>query len=262
MGPAEDARRPGSSALQPSELADAATAMESLSPRGHDEDHSAALHRVVAAAVTHVPHARWASVSLLRRGRFWTGASSDGVATEADRLQYETGSGPCVDAILEDSVNVSPDVDADPRWPVWGGRVRSELGVRSALCQRLHLHDEPELIAGLNIYSDEPAAFDDRAVTMGVVLATHAAVVLSEMFAAERVDNLRHALESNREIGVAMGILMQRHRLTRDQAFDALRLASQDTNRKLADVAAEVADTGILETRRAANETRRAPNGR
>jgi AmiR/NasT family two-component response regulator len=43
---------------------------------------------------------------------------------------------------------------------------------------------------------------------------------------------------------------MQRHRLDREQAFAVLRVASQDSNRKLAEVASEVADTGILEIRR------------
>ena len=54
------------------------------------------------------------------------------------------------------------------------------------------------------------------------------------------------ALETNREIGVAMGILMQQHRFTRQEAFDVLRVASQNSNRKLADIAGEVADTGTL----------------
>jgi len=40
-----------------------------------------------------------------------------------------------------------------------------------------------------------------------------------------------------------MGILMQRHALTRDEAFAVLRRASQDANRKLSDIATEVADT-------------------
>ncbi len=62
-------------------------------------------------------------------------------------------------------------------------------------------------------------------------------------------------MDSNREIGVAMGILMHQHRLTRDQAFDLLRVASQDTNRKLADVAEDVADTGVLTIRRRAGTT-------
>jgi AmiR/NasT family two-component response regulator len=56
-------------------------------------------------------------------------------------------------------------------------------------------------------------------------------------------------MESNREIGVAMGILMHRHRLDREQAFAVLRVASQDSNRKLADIALEVVETGSLSIR-------------
>ena len=66
------------------------------------------------------------------------------------------------------------------------------------------------------------------------------------MLARGRATNLVRALESNREIGVAMGILMQRHQVSREVAFDLLRTASQDTNRKLSVVASEVADTGML----------------
>jgi AmiR/NasT family two-component response regulator len=43
-----------------------------------------------------------------------------------------------------------------------------------------------------------------------------------------------------------MGVLMARHRVTRDQAFGLLRMASQNSNRKLHDVALQVADTGSL----------------
>ena len=62
----------------------------------------------------------------------------------------------------------------------------------------------------------------------------------------EQVENLQRALLSNREIGVAMGVLMTRHHVTRDQAFGLLRMASQNSNRKLHDVALEVTDTGAL----------------
>ena len=39
---------------------------------------------------------------------------------------------------------------------------------------------------------------------------------------------------------------MARHQLSREQAFDALRIASQNTNKKLRDIAVEVGDTGVL----------------
>ena len=57
------------------------------------------------------------------------------------------------------------------------------------------------------------------------------------MLANDRVRNLELALESNREIGVAIGVLMHEHRLSQAQAFDVLRAASQDSNRRLADIA-------------------------
>jgi AmiR/NasT family two-component response regulator len=46
---------------------------------------------------------------------------------------------------------------------------------------------------------------------------------------------------------MAMGILMARHQVTDDQAFDLLRIASQNSNRKLADIARDVCDTGALD---------------
>jgi AmiR/NasT family two-component response regulator len=43
-----------------------------------------------------------------------------------------------------------------------------------------------------------------------------------------------------------MGILMNQHKITRDDAFNLLKVSSQHTHRKLHDVATEVADTGAL----------------
>lgn len=234
----------------PPDLVRLAEAMRSLAERA-DVDHGrGALEDLVQITTERVPQASWASITILRGGRFTTEASTHREAVQADELQYEIGSGPCVDAVLDDSIYLTGDVRSDDRWSEWGHRVNAELGVSSVLAQRLGLLDESGAIAALNIYSDAPDAFDDDAVAMGLVLSTHASLLVTSMLARVRATNLFRALESNREIGVAMGILMQRHRLTRDQAFDVLRVASQDSNRKLVDVAAEVADTGILALKR------------
>jgi len=63
----------------------------------------------------------------------------------------------------------------------------------------------------------------------------------------DRAKNLERALASNRDIGTAVGVLIAQHKLTREQAFDLLRIASQNTNRKLHDVALDVIDTGAVE---------------
>ena len=206
----------------------------------------APLEALVEATTDHIPQASSASITMLRGGRFRSEASTGAIAPRADALQYEIGSGPCIDAVLDDNVYVTGDVAHDERWPEWGQRAHTETGVRSVLAHRLTLHDESEAIACLNVFSEEVDAFGPRDVGAGLVLATHGSLLVTALVARDKATNLRTALESNREIGVAMGILMQRHRLTREQAFDVLRVASQDANRKVADLATEVADTGVL----------------
>lgn len=80
---------------------------------------------------------------------------------------------------------------------------------------------------------------------------------LSQALAIEqgRTHNLESALDSNREIGMAMGIVMARSGCTRDDAFDRLRRASQDGNRKLRDIAADVVLTGAFNAQPAASRT-------
>ena len=61
-----------------------------------------------------------------------------------------------------------------------------------------------------------------------------------------RIENLEIALRTSRRIGVAIGVLMGQHGWTEDEAFAALRSASQRRHRKLRDIAEEVALTGDL----------------
>jgi hypothetical protein len=227
-----------------------ADALHAVAGRASGTGSRPPLEELVQATLEQVPAASTVSVTALRAGRFSTAATTDDVALRADALQYEIGSGPCVDAVLDDNVYVTENVARDQRWAQWGLRVSSELGLHSVLAYRLTLLDDSGAIAALNVYSDRVAAFDDSAVGTGLVLATHGSLLVTAQLARDKAANLLKAMESNREIGVAMGILMQRHRLDREQAFAVLRVASQDSNRKLAEVASEVADTGILEIRR------------
>ena len=68
--------------------------------------------------------------------------------------------------------------------------------------------------------------------------------------ATDRAGHLERAVVSNRRIGMAMGILMERHRFTEEQAFDHLRDLSQERNVKLRDVAEQLIYTGEAEDRR------------
>jgi hypothetical protein len=64
--------------------------------------------------------------------------------------------------------------------------------------------------------------------------------------AQSQVANLEIALNSNRDIGTAIGILMNAHLVTQDQAFTMLRTVSQHSHRKLREVANDVIFTGAL----------------
>jgi hypothetical protein len=202
---------------------------------------------VVSVATRRVKGAKAATVTVVREGRFRTIAASDERARRGDQIQYEMGSGPCVDALSEQALYYPVDLREDSRWPEYGARVSKELGWNSMLSYRLGLevtgHD---VLAGLNIYSDQPHAFDQTALETGLLLATHAAAVVAAHTNQERAEDLQRALETSRRIGIAIGVLMAHHQLTQTQAFDLLRVASQSTNRKIRDIAEDVTLTGIL----------------
>ena len=76
---------------------------------------------------------------------------------------------------------MSGDIACDERWLERGVRVHRDLGVRSVLSQRLRLREDAGVIAGLNIYSPEPNPFDQHARAIGLVLATHAGLLMNAL---------------------------------------------------------------------------------
>lgn len=204
------------------------------------------LGELVARSADLVRGADWCSITVMRSEALTTLATSHDDALAADQVQYELGSGPCVDAVVEDHVFLTGAVHEDPRWPAYGRRVHAEVGVTSVLAQRLVLPDGNGSVAALNLYGTAPDAFDETSRRQALLLATQCSLLVSAYLAHQRVAHLERALASNREIGVAVGVLMAAHRVPHDEAFAMLRLTSQDTNRKIRDLAAEVATTGEL----------------
>lgn len=69
--------------------------------------------------------------------------------------------------------------------------------------------------------------------------------VLSQAHAAE----MDRALKSSRTIGAAIGLIMGSRNLSENEAFEVLRTASQNSNRKLRELAADlVASAGSVGT--------------
>jgi hypothetical protein len=192
-----------------------------------------------------VPGAEHAGITVLRRGVFDTPTATSDLPPRVDAIQYELGAGPCVDAALDDTIYLTGDLEIDTRWPEFGKRAVFDTGIRSMLAIRL-FSEEADLIAALNLYSATRDAFAVGALPICILLATHASLALTSAGQRERIVNLEQAIKSNREVGVAVGVLMSRHTVTQQQAFDLLRMSSQRSHRKLREVAADVVETGEL----------------
>jgi GAF domain-containing protein len=210
-------------------------------------DSNTVLDVLVDLAARRVDGAEYAGVTVGRHGgRFETVAASHDIVRTCDDIQYTLHSGPCVEAVVTESTYNAGDLRTDPRWPEFGRRCVEATGIVSMLSMRFYMESDQQLIAGLNMYAHQPRAFDDNSEAIAHLLATHGALAVSRANAENKARNLERALQTSRQIGLAMGILMNQHKITSEGAFDLLRIASQHGHQKLAEIAAYVAETGAL----------------
>jgi GAF domain-containing protein len=199
------------------------------------------LQAITATAVKVVPNAEECGISyVIGRSKVEPRAWTSDLPRKVDALQERIKEGPCMDAVWEQEVVRVDDVGADDRWPQFA-RQASELGVGSMMCFQLFVHGDQ--LGGMNLYAGRPGAFDDECQDIGLMFAAHAAVAVA---GAEHEEHLRAGMTNRDVIGQAKGIMMERHKLTADQAFGVLARVSQQLNRKLVDIAREVTETGAV----------------
>jgi hypothetical protein len=182
-----------------------------------------------------------------------TPACSDRIVLEIESIQHETGEGPCLDAISKDITVYADDLTDDHRWPIFGPRAVT-LGMRSILACRLSAN---RTLGTLNLYARLPRAFGATDRTTAIIFATYAGMTLAAAETIEectislnaeflRTEHLQGALVAREVIGQAEGILIERERISADQAFAVLRRASQHLNIKLREVAELLVQTGDI----------------
>ena len=200
------------------------------------------LNRVVSLAVAMVPGADEATITMVRaRRQVYSAAATGDLARWFDSLQNETGEGPCLDAMWQQQTTRVNDLATDPRWPVLGPRAGAR-GVGSMLCLQLYVHEDT--LGALDLLAYQKSAFTDESEHIGLLLASHAAIAVAD---AQKLGHAVIALANRDIIGQAKGILMERFKITADQAFDVLAKVSQDTNRKVHAVAEDLTRTGTLD---------------
>jgi GAF domain-containing protein len=127
------------------------------------------------------------------------------------------------------------------RWRIFA-ELAERAGMHSVWSLPLKVRDRTT--GALNLYSAAAEGVEGSSAETSRLLAREASVVLanaSALMTAEQANHqLLEALMTRDVIGQAKGILMAREGLSADEAFDVMRRASQRTNRKLRDMAAEI----------------------
>ena len=133
-------------------------------------------------------------------------------------------------------------------------KMPGESGVEFASWLNQHQPATPYIF--LSAYGDEENV--EAAVTAGAMTYVVKPVQVPQLIPAiysalERAEEIRAlgaetrklkgAFESNRDINVAIGVLMHRFRLTRQEAFDNLRRRCREQQTRIHDVAAQVIES-------------------
>ncbi|WP_229072883.1 ANTAR domain-containing protein [Actinoplanes sp. DH11] len=164
-----------------------------------ETDLDGVLHRVADLARRTLPGAAQVTITMVRGGDARSAASTAEAVLRLDEQQYARGAGPSLAAAAGRSTVAVPDTAGDD-------------------------------------------GFDDDGVHLTQTFVRYAAVALANAHlydsTASRAQHMRAAMESRAVIEQAKGIIMGERRCTAEEAFGILTKVSQDSNRKLRDVAA------------------------
>lgn len=206
--------------------------------RQQNTDVDTVLGELTQSAASAMPGAQHAGITIAsRNGKVRTASATHRYPALLDEIQQRHDQGPCLSAGWEHHVIRIDDMAIENRWPAYCRDVIEETPIRSVMSFQLFAdhHD----MGALNFYAEVPNAFDDEAVEMGLILATHTAVGWAMV---RRDAQFRSALASRDIIGQAKGMIMERYKIDAIQAFELLKRLSQSSNTPLAVVARHVVE--------------------
>src|SRR3954452_20943675 len=182
-----------------------------------------------------------------QRGQLALVASSSEEARLLEVFQLQNNQGPCLDCVRGRAIVTSEDLEADrSRWPTFVPEAL-KAGFRSVTAVPLRLRDD--VIGGLNMFSVRPMTLSDADMRLSQAMADAATIGILQQRAVHRTsilaEQLQMALNSRVSIEQAKGVIAERHNVSMDIAFQALRRYARDNNRKLHDVASGVVSGDI-----------------
>jgi GAF domain-containing protein len=171
-------------------------------------------------------------------------AATDEPGRVLEVAQEEHGVGPCVDALVHDSVIAVDDMSVDRRYQAIAPTVTAR-GVLAVLGVPVHLGGAP--VGSLNAYANEPRQWDASDVSAlsaftGLIEGILTSALLSQR-QSSLVEQLEFALQNRVTIERAVGVVMARQRIGAVAAFNSLRGDARRQRRKVASVAADLLRT-------------------
>lgn len=149
--------------------------------------------------------------------------------------------GPIVEAVTFVEPRRLDDVSTDQRWPAFATAFVN-AGYHSLLS--LPLPTSGQESAVLTLLSRDPNRFGESEYDVVLLMTLHAGVAFDNAAlyhdSRELVSQLRTALRTRSLVGQAQGLLMRHFGYDSEQAFDLLKQASQNRNKKLRDLAEQL----------------------
>jgi GAF domain-containing protein len=214
------------------------------------------LQRVADLTVDAIDPADFAGVTMMVEGHHRTGVYTDELSPAIDETQYETGSGPCVEAFATGETKVITSTIEDGRWPEFR-HAAAEHGILSTLSLPMIANKAP--VGAMNLYSRREHGFSETDDKVGSVFATQAAMVLANAQAywdsRELSVRLGDAMAARSVIEQAKGMIMAMQGCDEDEAFHMLVAASQRENVKLRDVAQRIVTDAVARGRKRRHTT-------
>ncbi len=178
-----------------------------------------------------------------QRGILHATAASAENARLLELFELQSDAGPCLDAFRTGEPVVNADLHTNEhRWPRFAEAAEA-TGYVSVHALPLRLRST--VIGALNLFCAQPGPLSDEDIRTGQALADIATIgILAQrnIHQAELLTTqLQNALNSRIVIEQAKGVLAGHHRITVDEAFTLLRVYARSHNRRLSDLARDVA---------------------
>ena len=173
-------------------------------------------------------------------------ASSDERMRRLELFELQNEQGPCPDAFRTGSTVTASALQGRQRWPEFA-QVAAEQDMQWTCAVPLRLRGT--ILGALNLFRTTDEPFTDVELRIAQAMAQAAATgLLQQRSISERqllADQLQTALHSRVVIEQAKGVLAEYLNITVDEAFQQLRARARNANRKLTELARDVATKRI-----------------